>query len=287
MLSMCYSFFMQFLFFLLCFVFTGWLHFQTPACFASEKLKNKECTSDNAVRKTVKEKSSGACSSTDALNLLADLALSANNEQVPLQPDPAQKKPETSLKKCDLTKDVASGEPESVLHALLRQPTARPMQSLESPKPNHLVGGSEMVGVISREHAYSLPPSSSLLLGLSGTPFQVPPLSGSTRLLHHHQTMCGDAIKTLHPSVDQEDISEHNHRTPEYLKKYMVRRRKFRHSRTFVNKNGSVQVTKQWKENYDFNLDSKYTNDSKDKTIIRALHGYVYVLTYLNKESQH
>ncbi|XP_038548139.1 uncharacterized protein LOC119882220 isoform X2 [Micropterus salmoides] len=104
------------------------------------------------------------------------------------------------------------------------------------------------------------------------TPLQISPLSGSTRLLHHHQTMYGDGIKTLQPSVGQEDRSEH-HMIPEYLSKRMVRRRKFRHSRTFDIKNGSVQVTKQWEENYDFNLDSKFTSDSKDRAIIRALHG--------------
>ncbi|XP_032380523.1 uncharacterized protein tasor2 isoform X2 [Etheostoma spectabile] len=251
-----------------------WLHFQTPACYASEKLNYKECTRDNSVRKTVKEKINSACSSTDALNLLADLALSASNDQVPPQPDPAlERKPETSLKKCDLTKDVTTAEQESVLHALLRQPAARSMQPLDSSSPSHLMGGSELVGLVSKEHAYSLPPSSSLLLGLPGTPFQVSPLSGSTRLLHHHQTVFGDGIKTLHPSVSQTGRSEKNHRTPEYLKKHMVCIRKFRHSRTFVDKDGSIQVTKQWKENYDFNLDSKFTNDSKDRTIIRALHG--------------
>ncbi|XP_070829311.1 protein TASOR 2 [Chaetodon trifascialis] len=250
-----------------------WLHFQTPACLASEKLNYKECTRDKSVRKTVKEKSNSACSSTDALNLLADLALSASNDQVLPQPGPApQRKPETSLKNCDITKDVTTVEQESVLHALLRQPTTRPIQPLESPSPSHLVGGSELVGLIAKEHAYSFHPSSSLLLDLSGTPFQVPPLSGSTRLLHHHQTMSG-RTKTPHPSVIQEDRREQNHRTPEYLKKRMVCSRKFRHSRTFVNKDGSVQVTKQCKGNYDFNLDSKFTSDSKDRAIIRALHG--------------
>ncbi|XP_044050552.1 uncharacterized protein tasor2 isoform X2 [Siniperca chuatsi] len=245
-----------------------WLH------FASEKLKYTECTRDNSVRNPVKEKMNSACSSTDALNLLADLALSASNDQVPPQPDPAlERKPETSLKKCDLTKDVTSAEQESVLHTLLRQAAAKPIQPLESPSPSHLVGGSELVGLVTKEHAYSLPPSSSLLLGLSGTPFQVSPLSGSTRLLHHHQTMYGDGIKTLQPSVGQEDRSEHNHRTPEYLNKHRARSRKFRHCRTFDNKDGSVQVTKQWKKTYDFNLDSKFTNDSKERTIIRALHG--------------
>ncbi|XP_039990013.1 uncharacterized protein tasor2 isoform X2 [Xiphias gladius] len=251
-----------------------WLHFQTPACFAAEKLKYKECTRDYSFRKTVKEKTNSSCSSTDALNLLADLALSASHDQVPPQPDPAlERKPETRLKKCGHTKDVASAEQESVLHALLRQPAARPVEPLESPSPSYLVGDSELVGLISKEHAYSLPSSSPLLLGLLGTPFQVSPLSGSTRLLHHHQQLCGDGIQTLHPSVCQEDRGERNHRTPEYLKKHMVCRRKFRHSRTFGNKDGAVQVTREWNENYDFNRDSKFACDSNDRAIIRALHG--------------
>lgn len=222
------------------------------------------------------------------MSLLADLALSANNDQVPPQPDPAlERKTETSLKKCELSKDHTNAEQESVLHSLLRQPAARPMQPLESTSPNHLVEGSEWVGLVSKEHAYSLPPSSSLLLGLPGTPFQVSPLSGSTRLLRHHQTMYGNGIKTLPTSVGQEDGSEQNHRTPEYLKKHMVRRRKFRHSRTVAHKDGSIQVTKQWKADYDFDLDSKFSNDSKDRTIVRALHGYVHCITYLYKESKH
>nr|XP_020478907.1 uncharacterized protein LOC109973556 isoform X2 [Monopterus albus] len=247
-----------------------WLHFQTPACFATEKLKDKEGTRDNSVSKTVKEQMNSACSSTDALNLLADLALSASNDQVPPQPDPAL---ETSLKKCDLTKAVSSAEQESVLHSLLKQPAARPSQALESPSPSPLVGSSELVGLIFKEHSYSLTPSSSLLLDLPGTPFQVFPLSGSTRLLYYHQQLYGDGIQTLQPSVCQEVSGKRNHRTPEYPEKHMVQRQRFGHCHTFVKKDGTVHVTRQWKENYDFNLDSKFTSDSKDRTIIRALHG--------------
>ncbi|XP_067359049.1 protein TASOR 2 isoform X2 [Channa argus] len=249
-----------------------WLHFQTPACFATEKEKCKEYTREKSVRKTVKEKMNNASASTDALNLLADLALSASHDKVPLQPDSSlEREPETSLKKCDLTKDVTSAEQESVLHALLRKPAARPI--LESPPPCNLVGGTKLIDLISKEHAYSLPTSSSLLLGLPGTPFQVSPLSGSTRLLHHYQQLYGIGIQTLHPAIYQEDGSEHNNRTTEYLLKHVVHRQKFRHSRTFFNKNDSIQVTRQWKDNYDFNLDSKFTSDPKDRAIIRALHG--------------
>ncbi|KAM7414880.1 hypothetical protein PAMA_019612 [Pampus argenteus] len=248
-----------------------WLHFQTPACYSSEKLKSKECTRDNSVRKTIQEKMHTA-DATDALNLLADLALGGSNDQVPPQPNPEpERKPESSLKKCGLTKDVTIAEQKSVLHALLRQSAARPIQLLQSPSPSHLVGGSELVSLISKEHDYSLPPSSSLLLGLPGTPFQVSPLGGSTRLLQRQQTMYGNGIQTLHPSVGWKNGGKHM--IPESLKKHIQCRTKFRHPRTFVDKDGSLQVTRQWKENYDFSLDSKFSTDSKDRAIIRALHG--------------
>lgn len=276
---------MQFLFFfLLCFVFTGWLHFQTPASYASDKQNNKECSRNNSVRKPVKERLSSACPPTDALTLLADLALSASHDQVPTQPDSTlERQPETSLKKCDLTKDVACVDQESVLHALLRQPAVRSTQPVKSPPPSHHVGGSELVDLVSREHAYSLPPSSSLPLGLPGTPLQVSPLSGSAGLLHHQKTMYDDGNRPQHLSVVQKDGGEQNSGAPVYLKKHVMRRRKFRHSRTFTCRDSTVQVTKQWKENYDFSLDSKFASDPKDKAIIRALHGYVHCVAYLHQ----
>uniref|UniRef100_A0A3Q2ZP21 Uncharacterized LOC108230070 n=1 Tax=Kryptolebias marmoratus TaxID=37003 RepID=A0A3Q2ZP21_KRYMA len=232
--------------------YLGWLHFQTPACYTSEKVTDNDCSRDNTVRKTVKEKMKRACSSTDALNLLADLALSVSYDQVPPQPNEAlDKNPNESLKKCDLKKGLSSADQESVLHALLKTPAAKAIQPLESPSSSPPLGDSELIALISKEHNYSLPPSSCLLLGLPGTTFQVPPLSGSTGLLNHHQTV------------------EHN-RTSEYLQRH---KQKFRHSRTFVIKDGSIQVTRKWQEKYDFSLDSRFTSDPKNRVIIRALHG--------------
>lgn len=262
---------MLFLFFLSLFVFvTGWLHFQTPVCSPSEKLENKESMRNNSDSKSAKGKSNGASSSTDALNLLADLALSATFDQAQPQLDRAlERKPETRLRN-----DVVTGfGQESVLHTLLRQPAARPIQLPESPSPSHLVGSSEWNGLISAEHSYSLSQSSSLLLDLSGPPFQVSPLSGSTRLLQPHQTMNCRGTQTPYSPV--EDKCEHSQRTPKHLKKHMVCRRKLRRSRTFANKDGSIQITKHWKEDYDFNRDSRFTNDPEYRTICRALHGYV------------
>nr|XP_019934731.1 PREDICTED: uncharacterized protein LOC109624473 isoform X1 [Paralichthys olivaceus] len=246
-----------------------WLHFQTPTHFPTDKQKHKECFRDNSVSKTDMEKLNNACSSTEALNLLADLALSASIDKVPPQPA-LEIKPETNFKKCGLIKDVPSAEQESLLHALLRQPAARHTQPLETTSPIPHAGDSNLVGLISKEHDYSLPGSFPLLLGLPGKPFRVNPLSGSTRLLHHHQYLNTDRVQTAHRSVGQEDRGERNHcRTSESLK----RRQKFRNSRTFVNKDKSVQVTRRWKENYNFKRDSKFASSSKGRAVVRALHG--------------
>ncbi|MED6257071.1 hypothetical protein ATANTOWER_009006 [Ataeniobius toweri] len=242
-----------------------WLHVQTPAGFTSEKIYN-DCTNDNTVRKTVKEKMKSTCTSTDALNLLADLALS--NDKVQPQPNQALERTlKESMKKCDLSKGLSSSDQESVLHALLRNPSAKALQSPESPSACTSVADNELVALISKDHSYSLPPSSSLLLDLPGTTFQVPPLSGSTRLLNHHHTIYDNGDKILHSSVNMEDISEHNI-TSEYVKK-----QKFKCFRSFVIKEKSIQVTRKWEENYNFNLDSRFTSDPKDKVVIRALHG--------------
>ncbi|MEQ2303478.1 hypothetical protein AMECASPLE_017393 [Ameca splendens] len=210
-----------------------WLHVQTPAGFTSEKRYN-DCTNDNTVRKTVKEKMKSTCTSTDALNLLADLALS--NDKVQPQPNQALERTlKESMKKCDLSKGLSSSDQESVLHALLRNPSAKALQSPESSSACSSVADNELVALISKDHSYSLPPSSSLLLDLPGTTFQ--------------------------------DIGEHNI-TSEYVKK-----RKFKCFRSFVIKEKSIQVTRKWEENYNFNLDSRFTSDPKDKVVIRALHG--------------
>ncbi|KAM9171633.1 protein TASOR 2 isoform 2-T2 [Pangshura tecta] len=47
----------------------------------------------------------------------------------------------------------------------------------------------------------------------------------------------------------------------------------FSKSHTVKSCDGSVTVTCQWEAEYLFNLDSKYTNNSLEKTVIRALHG--------------
>ncbi|XP_021163081.2 uncharacterized protein tasor2 isoform X2 [Fundulus heteroclitus] len=101
------------------------------------------------------------------------------------------------------------------------------------------------------------------------TAFQVPPLHGSTRLLNHHRTIYGDGTKTLHPSVSMEDMSEQN-KAAEYRNKL---KQKVKFSRTIVIKEKNIVVTRQWEENYNFSLDSRFTSDPRNKVVIRALHG--------------
>lgn len=237
------------------FVLTGWLHFQSPPCLDKE---------DDPDRGASEQKTS--CSPTDGLNLLADLALCATSNQPPLQPNP----PERVLKLLSCKNADGVAEQESVLHALLRQPTARPIQHHQSPPPVHHVGGGELAGLITKEHAYSMHPSTSLLLGFSNMSFQVYPLSGCTRLLQPLKDYPHCQTQAL--SVDHEEKS--NHQAPECTEKQTLGRR-FKRSRTFTIKDGSVQVTKHWKRNYDFGLDSKFSNDPQFRSICRALHGYV------------
>lgn len=262
------------LFFSSCFVFTGWLHFQNLTSVDSADPGGSDLGEDNSDVKTVTEKTNGASSSSDGLNLLADLALSTNSyEQVlPQQEEAVEGSQETSLNR----------EPESVLHALLRQPPARQIQPPERPLLNPVVGGADLVSLISKEHAYTFPQTPSMPLSLLVAPFQVSPLSGSTRLLHNQQTVNCEEIQPLHASVEQRNTKESNQKDPELQKKHRVCRERFCRSRTFVNKDGCIQVTKVWKENYDFNFDSKFTNDSKYRAICRALHGYVWTIVCFN-----
>ncbi|XP_054632482.1 uncharacterized protein tasor2 isoform X2 [Dunckerocampus dactyliophorus] len=216
------------------------LHFQTPS---NETCK--QSSRHNALQKNIHTSNR----STDALNLLADLALGAANEQVAPQPGEEQKG--------DNAKDVASANQVSLLHALLRKPFYKPTQPLES---SAHAEGMELVSLLCKEHAYSLYPS----VGLPVTPFQVSPLSGSTGLLYHHQTMYGiEACFSDHHS-------ENSHMTSKHVKKRM---KMFKRYRSFVDQGGSVQVTRQWKEKYDFNRDSRFSVESKNRSIIRALHG--------------
>eukprot|EP00063_Salmo_salar_P028367 XP_014003202.1 PREDICTED: uncharacterized protein LOC106573063 isoform X2 [Salmo salar] len=279
-----------------------WLHYHTAASFEKEKvaqpMSSQLLTLNPDVRRVVsrgrprtvkKDASDASCPPADALTLLADLALSTSNDKVLEQQSDhlalQQQECCPSLVISDNSvKDGGSphepdGEPESVLHALLKQPSAARLKlPPQSPSPKGLVVGSgERVVLVSQEHSYSLPPSSSLLLGLSGSTLQVPISEG---LQPHRKDMVYDdgtqalrAVLCQEQDQNRKELGEEPGMAPESMMKGIGRRQKFRRLRRFIEKDSSVQVTRLWKENYDFNSDSKFTNDPMDKTVIRALHG--------------
>ncbi|CDQ58198.1 unnamed protein product [Oncorhynchus mykiss] len=259
-----------------------WLHYHTPTSFEKEKVAQpissqlltlnpdaRRVVSRGRPRTVKKDTSDASCPPADALTLLADLALSTSNDKVlEQQPDHLA-----------LQQQECYGEPESVLHALLKHPSvARLKLPPQSPSPKGLVVGSgERVVLVSQEHSYSLPPSSSLLLGLSGSTLQVPISEGLQP--HRKDMVYGDGTQALRAFLCQEqdqnrkELGKESGVAPESMRKGIGRRQKFRRLRRFIEKDRSVQVTRLWKENYDFNSDSKFTNDPMDKTVIRALHG--------------
>ncbi|XP_030628969.1 uncharacterized protein tasor2 [Chanos chanos] len=225
----------------------------------------------------------------DALTLLADLALDASCYK-PVQSSPLESEPGQSGTHIRV-KD--SGSSESVLHALLRCPSAKDKTSTRSPLPEGFMVTGELILVISKEHSYSQP--RSLPLGLSGVPHQIAPSSGyaesnptlslgptiqpathnsedgmSLQILRNHTTdlLCHDDrskngwrnLSSLNTSLPSSHIVK-------------ARKAKFNHIRQITEKEGLIQVTKPWKEKYDFSFDSKFTRDLKERTVSRALHG--------------
>ncbi|XP_061899015.1 uncharacterized protein tasor2 isoform X2 [Entelurus aequoreus] len=220
------------------------LHFQT-----SLEETGKRSAGDD----TIWKKNNISNTSTDALNLLADLALGATNEQVLSQPGQELMS--------DDAKGVASTDQVSLLYALLGKPVFKPTQPLES--QSVLAEDMDLVSMLREEHAYSI--HQFVPLALPGKEFKVSPLSGSTGLLHHYQTICSG--QTLHFSDDQ---SENSQVTSKHARKCMAR---FQRYRSFVEEGGSIKVTRQWQEMYDFGGDSRFSLGLKNRSIIRALHG--------------
>ncbi|XP_077373836.1 uncharacterized protein tasor2 isoform X2 [Festucalex cinctus] len=235
---------------------TWWMHFERPSR-ADEPVK------DRARDYSLRKKASTSNPSTDGLNLLADLALGATNEQGPSQSDQEfERQPQSGLRMSDQPKnDTGAGEV-SVVETLLGEPRL-------TTSPNALMEGTELLPLLCKEHSYSLPQSASMPFGLPATPFQVSPLSGSAGLLHREHAKCG--VETPQAFDDLEDFHENKTCLPSDLSRKWMNA--FKRCRNFVCKDGSIRVTRQWKDKYDFGRDSRFSSDPKDRTIMRALHG--------------
>ncbi|XP_065104408.1 uncharacterized protein tasor2 isoform X2 [Paramisgurnus dabryanus] len=206
---------------------------------------------------------------SDALSILADLALGASNKTVTdLRVKPDQEMP-AGVK--------GGGSPESVLHALLRCPSIK--LPPRSPFPEGLLVTGAFVLEISKEHSYSQP--TSLLTGLSGTlpqgcsPFEYvqSPLALKSGL---HLNLPVDAKKALCQNnggkTEWKSLIAPNKALPSNVKTKTRKSRNFQKRRVIEN-NESIQVVRVWRDTYEFKYDSKFTNDDLDKAVMRALHG--------------
>ncbi|KAI7797992.1 putative protein FAM208B [Triplophysa rosa] len=207
---------------------------------------------------------------SDALSLLADLALGASNNKM-LIDLAAKPGPETPVGV------KAGGSPESVLHALLQCPSTRFKLPPRSPFPEGLMVTGELLLEISKEHSYSQP--TSLLSGLSGTCPQVCSPSVESSLSLETGLHLNLPVDTAIPFSQKEGVeTEWKSMIPPNGALASNSKTKLRRSNIFQNrhvfeKKGSIQVMRIWRETYKFKYDSKFTNDSLDKTVMRALHG--------------
>ncbi|XP_067250590.1 protein TASOR 2 isoform X1 [Chanodichthys erythropterus] len=255
----------------------GSLNFDTSAPFEIAKHTDQQLISslgDRVGRRRIsvdgkasaESVSMGASLPSDALSLLADLALGSSNDKVlsNLEAKPGQE---------------ASGSPQSVLHALLRCPSTRFKLPPRSPFPEGLLVTGELILEISKEHSYSQP--TSLLSGLSGPPPQVSspsgcvdsPLSLKTGL---HLNLPKDGAASCHQEEGGKTEWKHlisADKPMSFIPKTKARKSRFLRNRRIIEKEGKIQVMRIWEEDYDFKFDSKFTNDSIDKTVTRALHG--------------
>lgn len=207
----------------------------------------------------------GATLPSDALSLLADLALGASSNKMLIAgpATPAEVK--------------ASGSPGSVLHALLQCPSTRFKLPPRSPFPEGLMVTGELLVEISKEHSYSQP--TSLLSGLSGTCPQVYSPSVESSLSLETGLHLNLPVDATIPFNEKEGVeTEWKSMIPPNgalasNSKTKMRRSNIFKDRHVYEKKGSIQVMRVWRETYEFKYDSKFTNDSLDKTVMRALHG--------------
>ncbi|XP_073675094.1 uncharacterized protein tasor2 [Garra rufa] len=262
----------------------GSLNFDTSAPFEIAKHADQQLISsligDRVGRRRVstdgkasaERLSKGESLPSDALSLLADLALGASNDKMLTNLEA-----KAGQEALDGVK--ASGSPESVLHALLRYPSTRFKLPPRSPFPEGLLVTGELILEISKEHSYSQP--TSPLSGLSGPSPKVSsspsgniesPLSLKTGV---HLNLPKDAVASSHQEEGGKAEWKHLISSDKPLTEIQTKSRRSRilRNRNIIEKEGIIKVMRIWKEPYDFKFDSKFTNDSKDKTVTRALHG--------------
>ncbi|KAG8138611.1 hypothetical protein E2320_004483 [Naja naja] len=133
--------------------------------------------------------------------------------------------------------------------------------------PNETGDLSDSSVMISLEHSYASPISET---SKQGTPHSPNSRNGV------NQDKPGLLVGKVLPFQHQENVGKpvSNHLPPARSTILATRLREdFSTSRQVTSCDKTVQVTFQWEAEYVFNLDSKYTDNSLEKTVIRAVHG--------------
>ncbi|XP_056455487.1 uncharacterized protein tasor2 isoform X1 [Gadus chalcogrammus] len=221
----------------------------TPSSSDAETPENEESTKSNSVETNLKELLS-ANGQSNALSLLADLALGDGNNQAQPQLDPlSMKKPDPRSDVDNCLNDGTKPDNRSVLPSTLQHPADSPLLPPNCPSPEGILGSKDVIGLIAQEHDYSWSSAS-----------QMPNTSSPAGIPEHSQ------------KGPLEGSSEHRAAVG-HMTRDAIGSRRFRRSRTFVERKGVLQVTRKWKGSYDFDLDSKFTNHPVEKTVCRGLHG--------------
>ncbi|KAL7979853.1 hypothetical protein Chor_008191 [Crotalus horridus] len=136
--------------------------------------------------------------------------------------------------------------------------------------PNETGDLSDSGVMISLEHSYASPISETPPKGILRSPDsrngvkqdKPGPLVGKVLPFQHQQNSCQPGKPVM------------NHLSPTRFTLMGARLREdFSANRRVTSGDKTVQVTFQWEAKYLFNLDSKYTNNSLEKTVLRAVHG--------------
>ncbi|XP_041110641.1 uncharacterized protein LOC121318246 isoform X2 [Polyodon spathula] len=272
----------------------GWLNFETQSD-SSDNQNTQTSPSEQPMLDF--ERNTRLSQPSDALNLLADLALISNTSGTAH----AVQASETS----DVSKNVntsACQENVSITDKHVQSHTVLDCEAKLGPTslascetlrqvllnsnihpnrprtqfPEGLPVTEELIlGVIVKEHSYSQP--SSVLKGLTEQPPLVSTNSaGSSKAESENVnevTLVGRVAPFIHqqqPCYDYQKSKKDPSFSQNMQESSCV---KTGVPRVVFEVNGILKVTREWKENYEFALDSKYSNDPLDKCVTRALHG--------------
>ncbi|MBN3275991.1 F208B protein, partial [Polyodon spathula] len=132
-----------------------------------------------------------------------------------------------------------------------------------------------ILGVIVKEHSYSQP--SSVLMDLTDQPPLVSTNSAGSSKAESENVNEVALVGRVAPFIHQQQPfydCQKSKKDPSFSQNMQESSCvKAGLSRVVFEVNGILKVTREWKENYEFALDSKYSNDPLDKCVTRALHG--------------